>query len=114
MATIHVEDRKVVKYAISIATPGTVDLADLLDGDTIIFAQVEVSAAFDGVATLKLGITGTLDLVLDLSESDLEEIDRYTTAAAIELSADTTLKLTFNAGASSVGTAQLLVIVERE
>ncbi len=114
MATIFVEGRKIVKQAISVATGASVDLADLSGGDSIVFAQVEVTTAFDGVATLKVGITGTLDLVLDLTESDLEDLDRYTAAAIHELAADTTLKMTFDAGASTLGAAQLIVIIERE
>ena len=89
-------------------------VADLLAGDIVTFAQVEVTTAFDAAATLTLGFqSGTGIEVLNLGNTDMELTDVYASGTAIELASDDTLELVFNPSGATVGAAQLIVIIER-
>ncbi len=114
MATVDLAGATSRSLDISPPTPGAVALIDLLPGDVVGIAQVQVTTGFDGSPTITLGITGNLALILSTSDVNLKKAGRYVTATLHRISTATTLTVTFTTGGSTVGQAKLLVIISRE
>ncbi len=114
MATADLTGATSRSLDISPLAPGAVALIDLLPGDVVGIAQVEVTTGFDGSPAISLGITGDPALVLEPSNVKLRKAGRYVTTTLHQISTATTLTVAFAAGGATVGQAKLLVKITRE
>lgn len=99
-------NEKFVGLPFDFATPSQIFLT-YAAGTTFNFAGVTVETAFNAPATLRLGSSADLSMLLGATDSRLGAVGQYQSDAVVVADAADVLMLTMNAAGASVGSGYI-------
>lgn len=114
MGTLTVADELTGRVNFTFSTVSPLTLVTIAPGNTIYEVQVVITTPFDDpAATVTVGTVASPALVLQATDTKIQNTDQWLTEEAFVIALSEILRLTINPGASTQGAGYVLYRVRR-